>query len=205
MMLVLAVPLLAYVHYVIYLVQIGSPAAILVAFGIVAVPFAVVFVAALASLPIQRARAVRLERKMKIREPSTTMFRMYSWLDLASVISEIPGSTGHARAQPDYSQMMWMTASSTGVRFLAFARTAQVVASYPWSVVRDISLTSLPTRKGVEREVLLLTLEVPAGVHSELQVGLPVVVLRRSLIPRAVVDHHALESLLDEVKSRRPS
>ncbi|CAD5989862.1 protein of unknown function [Agreia sp. COWG] len=91
------------------------------------------------------------------------------------------------------------------MRFLAFARTAPVVAAYPWDVVRDISLTSLPNRKGVVREVLSLTLEVPAGVHSELQVGLPVVVLRRSLIPRAVVDHHALESLLDELKSRRPS
>ncbi|CAD5989856.1 protein of unknown function [Agreia sp. COWG] len=113
-MLILVVPLLAYVHYVIYLVQIGSPAAILVTFGIVAVIFALVFVAALASLVIQRAGAVRQERKRKIREPSSTMFRMYSWLDLASVISEIPGSTAHARAQPDYSQMMWMTADSTG-------------------------------------------------------------------------------------------
>ena len=203
--LILAVPLLVYVHYVIYLVQIGSPATILVAFGIVAAPFALVLMFTVASLLMERAGAVRLERKMKVREPSVTMFRMYSWLDLASVISEIPGSTAHARAQPDYSQTMWMTANSLGVKILAFSKTATVVASYPWDVVQDIAITSLPDRKGVKREMLLLTLAVPAATHSELQVSLPVAVLRHSLIPRVVVDQHALESLLDELTSRRPS
>ena len=133
------------------------------------------------------------------------MFRVYSWLDLASALSEIPGSTAHARAQPDHSQTMWMTANSRGVKFLAFSKPAPVVASYAWNVVQDITLASLPDRKGVKREMLLLTLVVPPETHSELQVGLPIAVLRHSLLPRLVADHDLLESLLDELKSLRPS
>ena len=97
------------------------------------------------------------------------MFRVYSWLDLASALSEIPGSTAHARAQPDHSQTMWMTANSRGVKFLAFSKPAPVVASYAWNVVQDITLASLPDRKGVKREMLLLTLVVPPETRSELQ------------------------------------